>query len=140
MEAVNLRPRLVSFRATSFHGENKDASDAGKKWSFLITQTIDVALTVADNATANLQATVNIELVAKALREGEPTQTADFSGRYEAKYAYPPEVKEAEIAPRFVQEAYQYVLVAQAFPLAMTHFRREMQSMGFDARQMPLGI
>ena len=40
----------------------------------------------------------------------------------------------------FNHEEYQYVLVAQAFPLAMTHFRREMQSMGFDARELPLGI
>jgi hypothetical protein len=38
------------------------------------------------------------------------------------------------------QELFQYVLVAQAFPLAMTHFRREMQSMGFDARNLPLGL
>jgi hypothetical protein len=35
---------------------------------------------------------------------------------------------------------YQYVLVAQAFPLAMTHFRRELQALGLDARQLPLGL
>ena len=78
--------------------------------------------------------------MAKALRDGKPDQTADFSGKYEAKFVYPPVAKESEIAPQFEQEPYQYVLVAQAFPLAMTHFRREMQAMGFDARQMPLGI
>ena len=40
----------------------------------------------------------------------------------------------------FEQEPYQYMLVSQAFPLAMTHFRRELQSMGFDARSLPLGL
>jgi hypothetical protein len=29
---------------------------------------------------------------------------------------------------------YKYILVAQAFSLAMTHFRRALQSMGLDAR------
>ncbi len=138
MEAVNLRPKLVSFRATRLHGDNKDASDAREHWTFQLTQTIEVAL--AENHNANMQAIVKIDLVAKALREGKPDQTADFSGTYEAKFVYPPEAKESEIAPQFEQEPYQYVLVAQAFPLAMTHFRREMQAMGFDARQMPLGI
>ncbi|ROZ62134.1 hypothetical protein [Ramlibacter sp. WS9] len=140
MEAVNLRPKLVSFRATSFHGENKDASGGRKQWKLQLTQTIEVALAVADANAAPLQAIVKIDLVAKAVQEDAPDQTADFSAAYEAKFAYPPEATEAEIAPEFEREPYQYVLVAQAFPLAMTHFRREMQAMGFDARELPLGI
>jgi hypothetical protein len=28
----------------------------------------------------------------------------------------------------------------QAVPLAMTHFRRELQAMGMDARDLPLGF
>lgn len=140
MDAVNLRPRLVSFRTTSFHGENKSAADPGKQWSFQLTQTIEITLMVADTPQETLQAVARIELLAKALKEGASDQTADFVGAYEAKYSYPLGVKEAEIAPKFEHEPYRYVLAAQAFPLAMTHFRREMQSMGFDARQLPLGI
>lgn len=140
MEAVNLRPKLLSLRATSFHGENKDASDGRKQWTLQLTQTIEVALVVAESNAAPMLAIVKIDLVAKAFQEEAPEQTADFSASYEAKFAYPPEATEAEIGPSFAREPYQYVLVAQAFPLAMTHFRREMQSMGFDARQLPLGI
>lgn len=139
MDAVNLRPRLVSFRTTSFHGENKNASDPGKQWSFQLTQTIEITLMVADTPQEILQAVANIELLAK-LKEVTSDHAADFVGAYEAKYSYPLGVKEAEIAPKFEHESYRYVLAAQAFPLAMTHFRREMQSMGFDARQLPLGI
>lgn len=140
MDAVNLRPRLVSFRTIRFHGENKNAQHIGKQWSVQLTQTVEVALMVADEPEEILQAVVKIELLAKALKEGAPDQTADFVGGYEAKYSYPLGVKEIEIAPKFEHESYRYVLAAQAFPLAMTHFRREMQSMGFDARQLPLGI
>lgn len=142
MEAVNLRPKLMSLRATRFHGENKDASDGRKQWKLQLTQTIEVALAVANTSAESkpMLAVVKIDLVAKAFQEDAPEQTADFSAAYEAKFAYPPEATEAEVSPQFQQEPYQYVLVAQAFPLAMTHFRREMQSMGFDARELPLGI
>jgi hypothetical protein len=140
MEVAELRPKLVSFRATSFHGENKDASDPHRQWTFQLTQTIEVGLAVAENQSATLQAIVKIDLEAKALMDGEPNQTADFSGKYEAKFVYPPDTKEAEVAPVFEQEPHQYILASQAFPLAMTHFRRELQAMGFDARQMPLGL
>jgi len=140
MEAVNLRPKLVSLRATSFHGENQDASDAGKPWKLQLTQTIEVALAVSEDKALPMLAIVKIDLVAKAFREGAEDHTADFSAAYEAKFAYPPSATESEIAPKFQREPYQYVLVAQAFPLAMTHFRRELQAMGFDARDLPLGI
>jgi len=85
-------------------------------------------------------AIVKIELAAKAFQVDAPEQTADFSGKYEAKFVYPVEAKADEVAARFGDEPYQYVLAAQAFPLAMTHFRRELQAMGFDARDLPLGI
>lgn len=139
MEAVNLRPKLVSFRATSFHGENKDASDPGRQWTFQLTQTIEVGLATPDKQAAAIQAVVRIDLEARALAQ-DADLSANFRGSYEAKFLYPPEATEEVIAPMFQQEPYQYVLVAQAFPLAMTHFRRELQAMGFDARQMPLGI
>jgi hypothetical protein len=49
-------------------------------------------------------------------------------------------VREEQVAARFATEPYQYVLVVQAVPLAMTHFRRELQAMGMDARELPLGF
>lgn len=140
MEVVSLRPKLMSFRATSFHGENKAASSGNVPWSIQLTQTIEVGLAVMQNPSTSLQAVVKIDLHAAATKSDQEDQKAEFSGSYEAKFDYPTTATEAEIEPLFEHEAYQYVLVAQAFPLAMTHFRREMQSMGFDARQLPLGI
>ena len=140
MEVASLRPRLVSFRATSFHGENKAASSGKEPWNIQLTQTIEVGLGSVQNGPGPLQALVTIDLVAKATKAGAPDQVADFSANYEAKFDYSAEAKESEVVPLFEQEPYQYMLVAQAFPLAMTHFRREMQAMGFDARTLPLGI
>ena len=140
MEIASLRPKLVSFRATSFHGENKAVSGGNEPWNIQLTQTIEVGLGAAKDVPAPLQAVVKIDLLAKASKAGAEDQGAEFNGSYEARFDYPPTVTEAQILPLFDQEPYQYVLVAQAFPLAMTHFRREMQSMGFDARELPLGI
>ena len=130
----------MSLRAISFHGENKAASSGNEPWNIHLTQTIEVGLATMQTPKSSLQAVVKIDLVAHASKADAKDQVADFSGTYEAKFDYPPEATEAKITPLFDQEAYQYVLVAQAFPLAMTHFRREMQSMGFDARELPLGI
>ena len=130
----------MSLRATSFHGENKAASSGEEPWNIQLTQTIEVGLATRQTPAASLQAVVKIDLVALASKANAKDQNAEFNGSYEAKFDYPPEATEEDIFPLFDHEPYQYVLVAQAFPLAMTHFRREMQSMGFDARQLPLGI
>ena len=140
MEVASLRPKLVSFRATSFHGENKALSSGREPWSVHLTQTIEVGLAVANEAPEQLLGIVNIDLQAKASKDGASDQVAEFKASYEAKFNYPSAVTEAQIAPLIEAEAYQYVLTAQVFPLAMTHFRREMQSLGFDARNMPLGM
>jgi hypothetical protein len=138
--AVGLRPKLVSFRATGFHGENKAASSGTAPWNIQMTQTVEVGLNTPQNLPAPFQAFVKIDLAAKATRNDAADQVAQFSANYEAKFDFPVAVTEAEILPLIEQEPFQYLLVAQAYPLAMTHFRREMQSMGFDARELPLGI
>lgn len=140
MEVISLRPKLISLRATRFHGENEASSSGTEPWNIQLTQTIEVGLATLQAPAASLQAIVNIDLVAHASKGDAKDQKAEFSGSYEAKFDYPPEATEEKITPLFDHEAYQYVLVAQAFPLAMTHFRREMQSMGFDARELPLGL
>jgi hypothetical protein len=140
MEMTKSRPKLVSFRATSFHGENNAVSSGQEPWNIELTQSIELGLGTTQNMTVPLQAIVKIDLVANASKAGASDQTAEFKATYEAKFDYPSSSTEAEILPVFQQEPYQYALIAQVFPLAMTHFRREMQSMGFDARELPLGI
>lgn len=140
MEIAALRPKLVSFRATSFHGENKALSSGRDPWNIQLTQNIEVGLAVANEAPAQLLGIVNIDLLAKATKAEAADQVAEFSASYEAKFTYPAATLEAQISPLFETAEYQYMLSAQAFPLAMTHLRREMQSMGFDARNLPLGL
>ena len=139
-DVVSLRPKLVSFRATAFHGENKAASSGTEPWNIQLTQTIEVGLGTPQQLPVLFQAFVKLDLVAKATKVDAADQVADFSANYEAKFDFPATATEAETLPLIAQEPFQYLLIAQAFPLAMTHFRREMQSMGFDARELPLGL
>ena len=87
-----------------------------------------------------MQVAVLIHLKATATNEKDAKDQAVFAGDYEAKFYYPPEVSEEAVTPLMEASDYQYVLVAQAYPLAMTHFRRELQVLGMDARQLPLGL
>lgn len=139
LEQMNTRPILTSLRVISFHGDNRAEAD-GARWALELQQDIQMALAVPTVSGGGLQAAVKIELTAQAKSEQGNAEPASFKGLYEAKFNYKPEVTEETVAPLMEQEPYQYMLVAQAYPLAMTHFRRELQAMGFDARNLPLGL
>ena len=83
---------------------------------------------------------MKIDFRAKSTNTGALSDSAEFNATYEAKYDCSSDVSEKALASWIEHEPYQYMLVSQAFPLAMTHFRRELQSMGFDARNLPLGL
>jgi hypothetical protein len=140
MEIAATRPKLVSFRALAFSGENRAPASGSVSWSLQMAQNIEVGLAVPTVAGGILQAVVKIVLGTDATSEGDASHSAAFNAEYEARFDYPAKISEPDVLPQFEQELYQYMLVAQAFPLAMTHFRRELQSMGFDARNLPLGI
>lgn len=137
--AENIRPKLTSLRVLSFHGDSQTDAD-GMRWFLDLRQDIQLALAVPTVSGTGLQVAVRVELKAEAKSELSSAAVATFSGLYEAKFIYPPEVTEEMVSPLMEQEPYQYLMVAQAYPLAMTHFRRELQSMGFDARSLPLGL
>lgn len=140
MEVTEQRPKLVSFRALSFHGENKGQANGTDEWTLELAQEIELGLAVPMVPGAPLQAVVKVDLRATSKNTSSLTDSAEFNAVYEAKFNYPNDATEEVIVPLFEQEPYQYMLAAQAFPLAMTHFRRELQSMGFDARSLPLGL
>jgi hypothetical protein len=139
MEAVTMRPKLFSFRVEAFSSDNRTEGN-GSTWKLELKQEIQVGLAAPVNPGAPFQAVVKIELNADAHNESDAQQTASFNGEYLAKFNFPEDASENTITELLDQESYQYVLVAQAFPLAMTHFRRELQATGFDGRQLPLGI
>lgn len=141
MDAPNLRPRLMSCRVLAFSAENKAPNVGDIKTSFKMTPTIEVALAVPSLPDGPLEGLVKIHLQGRAALEAKPDESiAEFSAAYEARFLYPLEAKEADVTVRFERESHQYMLVAQAFPLAVSHFRRELMAMGFTVGNLPLGI
>ena len=133
------RPVLRSFRVLAFSGQNQGEA-TGATMQIKLQQDIEVGLLVANVTGAPLMASVRIELQVTATNDRDAGDTATFSGEYEAKFSYAKEVSEDAVTPLMDDSDYQYLLVAQAFPLAMTHTRRELQSMGLDTRQFLLGL
>lgn len=133
------RPVLRSFRVLACTGQNRGEA-VGAKMRLEVQQEIEVGLAVPDVAGAPLMLGVRIKLDAKATNESDAGDVATYAGEYEARFYYPVDVVEGTVTPLLDDHEYQYVLVAQAFPLAMTHFRRELQAMGLDARELPLGL
>jgi hypothetical protein len=140
MEVIEQRPRLVSLRVTQFRGDNSAPAYPPQPLKLELTQDIEVGLGTSDEAEGPLLALVKVMLMAQTSTPDGVSTGAEFVGHYEGKFEYPNGLKEEQIAARFAAEPYQYVLVAQVVPLAMTHFRRELQAMGLDARELPLGL
>lgn len=140
MEVRVQRPQLVSLRVTSFHGDNTALVSPPQSLQLELSQDIQLGLGVSTDPGKRLLAMVNVHLHAKAVTDSGGLAGPQFVGTYEGKFEYPEGVQETDVAARFETELYQYVLVAQVVPLAMTHFRRELQAMGVDARKLPLGI
>ena len=140
MALIELRPKLVSFRELAFHGENREEATRANEWPLDLTREINLGLAVPMVLGAPLQAVVKIELRAKPTHPSVLTDSAEFSAVYEARFDYPSDATEEAISPLFEHEPHQYALASQTFPLAVTHFRRELQSMGFDAHNLPLGL
>lgn len=140
MSAVNTpRPTLRSFRVLAMSGKNRGDA-AGAKMRLTVQQEIAVGLAVPNQPEAPLMVGVVIKLDATATNEVDAGDVATCVAEYEARFIYAPGLEEAAANALLDDHDYQYVLVAQAFPLAMTHFRRELQAMGLDARELPLGL
>jgi hypothetical protein len=139
MQGLKPRPILHSFRALAFQGENRgDAT--GVEMSLELRQDISLGLAVPTVAGGAIQVAVLLNLSVIASNEKSKQKPATFAGEYEAKFYFPFDTPEETVKPLMEDSDYQYGLVAQAYPLAMTHFRRELQSMGLDARELPLGL
>ena len=133
------RPVLRSFRVLASKGENR-GEVAGTRMRLQLQHEMVFALAVPDVAGAPLMVSVRVKLETKATNENDANDVATYTADYEAKFYYPAGVTEDAVTPLLDDHEYQYVLVAQAFPLAMTHFRRELQAMGLNTRELPLGL
>jgi hypothetical protein len=139
MAEIIVRPKLTSFRVVSFSSENRHEA-AGTRWELKIDQTSELGIGVPTVPGGVIQAVVKITMHAQAHNEQAPDQKADFKAEYLGKFDCPPDVKEDMLSTWVESEPNQYSLVSQVFPLAMSHFRRELQSTGFDGRALPLGL
>ncbi len=139
MQSLMPRPLLHSFRALAFQGENRGAA-TGAELELKLQQDIQVGLAVPSVKGGPMQVIVQLKLQATTPDEKVLKEQINITGEYEAKFFYSTDVQESVASALMETDDYQYLLVAQAFPLAMTHFRREMQAMGLDAKQLPLGF
>jgi hypothetical protein len=142
MDAVELRPRLASFRVVAFSGKfNAITAKKPVEIALEMQPQIDLELRVPTEEEKPLEAFVRIQINGTATPRDEQEQPiGKFEAEYEARFVYPSDAKEPDISSRFEREPYQYSLISQVFPLASSHFRRELLSMGIDARTLPLGL
>jgi len=132
------RPRLVIFRVARFLTNYSDAARA-KKGSLEIEQNIEVGIQIPSTEERPIRAAVRIQLNAKVEAE-EGISPADFSAEYLAKFNFRNGTTIEEVRAWVDEEPNQYALISQAFPLAMTHFKRELMAAGMDAPKLPIGI
>jgi hypothetical protein len=136
---MNLRPRLVSFRVEAFSSDNRSEGEAAA-WDIKLDNTIQIGVAVPTAPGQAIQGVVKLNLIAQARNTQTPDLTAAFRGDYAARFVYPDGATEDAVSALVATEEHQYLLAAQAFPLAMSHFRRELLATGFEASNLPLGL
>ena len=136
---MSLRPVLKTFRVVAYSCENR-AESSRDPWEINLDNTTEIGLAVPTVAGNPIQAWVKLTLRAAAKSSKNAQANASFSGEYQAIFDYPAATTESDASMLVANEEHQYLLAVQVFPLAMSHFRRELQSTGFDARELPLGM
>lgn len=142
MEVISIRPRLVAFRVSRYQGEASQEARVPARSRLKIDQRIDVGFAPASAGKAAPKAIVRVMVTASVVENDGVTLRREhaFVGEYEGKFEYPKTAAASALEALFAQEAHQYLLVAQVFPLAMTHFRRQLLELGVRADGLPLGI
>lgn len=141
MDSPALRPRLMTFRIAKFNTQNELSSATTGEVFFEMKPEIELGLIKPAQSDGIFEAIATIRITGRAtLKESPNSLLAEFSAVYEARFKYPPDTTDAELSPRFEHEPHQYMLAAQAFPLASSHFYQELTAMGFNVGNMPLGI
>lgn len=73
-------------------------------------------------------------------KESNAVEGVNAVATYRASFDFNKEAQLSEIAEAMELEAYQYLFVAQAFPLAIRHFKEQLAAMGMNTKDLPLGI
>jgi hypothetical protein len=133
------RPVLRNFRVLASKGENRGEA-AGTQMQLQLQQEMEFALAVPDVAGAPLMVSVRVKLETKATNENDANDVATYAANYEAQFYYPAGVTEDAVTPLLDDHEYQYVLVAQVFPLAMTHFPARAASHGLGRPRATVGL
>ena len=80
MEIAATRPKLVSFRALAFSGENRAPASGAVSWSLQMTQNIEVGLAVPTAAGGANDAMARIIAQGMSVRLGKPVIVENKAG------------------------------------------------------------
>ena len=133
------RPKLTTFRVEAFSSENRSEGGAAA-WEINVANAIEIGVAVPTVPGGAILGIVKLRITSTAQNSQDAGITATFKGEYVGRFNYPPSSTEQEVTALVATEDHQYLLAAQVFPLAMSHFRRELLSTGFDAKNLPFGL
>lgn len=62
------------------------------------------------------------------------------SADYLCRFAFSDKASARDVTNAMGHEHYQYLFVAQVLPLALKHFKEQLQSMGLNTSKLPIGV
>jgi hypothetical protein len=101
---------------------------------------VEAPETDAQSVSAGLLGVVQIDMSVDFRDEdGNEAKGISASAQYEMGFDFPKDVGVRDIEPLMPDESYQFNFVAQAHPLAMSHFKGQLNAMGISIPDVPLG-
>lgn len=163
LDTRKLRPLLSLVRLTNAHFSN--GLDVKKTIRIRVEKEIAVGIEIpmeeqkvkkerkssksgASKAQEDLPKDINVakgfvEITMTAHFEDEdnnPLENVVATASYHGSFKFSKEAQISDIQKEMETETYQYLFVAQAFPLVMRHFKEQLSQMGFANNALPLGI
>ena len=163
LDTRKLRPLLRLFRLTSAHFKNE--LDGKKVFRFRVKKEVSVGIDVpteepkvkkgrksskSDTTKSHEDLPKDIDVVKGFVEitltahfqdsDDNPLENVVATASYYGHFDFNKEAQTSDIQKAIEDEAYQYLFVAQAFPLATRHFKDQLFQMGLTNNALPLGI
>lgn len=133
-----IAPVLRSLRVISFSSSNP--IEGSVPVTIKVGQEIDIALAIPSVTEGPLAIEIKIAITATATPETKKDFAGEFAGKYLVRFVFDAGITEEMVSGLMEMREYQYMLSAQAFPIAMSHFQRELLATGINPRPIPLGL
>lgn len=136
----DILPKLGRFVLLGLNADNQLSGSGVGRIDLKRTEEIILETIAPGEGTDYCRVVVRLNITVSGRREKDEQDIVRVDGVYEGRFSVQPGITIEMLDSIAGQEAFQYGLTAQIYPLAMSHLRDQLLLMGLTTRHMPIGL